>query len=280
VQSKRISGRFFRPVFGRIFLALLFAAGLSQPHPVFAAEKIEATDPEAPSFVRWTYEPWKNLKESTPLFIDRQSQVTLALGTTVFFASKIYDDQARDYFNHKGRLGQFARIGNDGIGTGIPGVIVGGSLWLLGELENSAYFSHSGQAQLEALAVTGILTGVIKVSFQRQRPDGSDYFSFPSGHSSTAFAGASVLTEFYGWKIGVPVYLLAGLTALARLQEDKHWLSDTVGGATIGILVGRAFSRGHLNIFKDQGAPRKAASFTILPAFEPGGAQMVMLWTF
>ena len=87
-----------------------------------------------------------------------------------------------------------------------------------------------------------IMTSVVytmKHSTQVMRPDGSDNHSFPSGHTATAFMTATMLTKEYGhispW-IGIGAYTFATGTGLMRIANNKHWLSDVLTGAGIGIL--------------------------------------------
>ncbi len=72
------------------------------------------------------------------------------------------------------------------------------------------------------------------------RPDGTDNHSFPSGHTATAFMTATMLTKEYGhvspW-IGVGAYTFATGTGLMRIANNKHWLSDVLTGAGIGIIT-------------------------------------------
>jgi membrane-associated phospholipid phosphatase len=96
---------------------------------------------------------------------------------------------------------------------------------------------------LDAAVVNFTYTQILKVTVGRERPDGSDNQSFPSGHTSQAFAMASVAQHHYGWKIGVPAYALAGLMGASRIHEDKHWLSDVVAGAALGYIAGRTVVR-------------------------------------
>jgi membrane-associated phospholipid phosphatase len=71
------------------------------------------------------------------------------------------------------------------------------------------------------------------------RPDGSSYTSFPSGHTAEAFASAEFMRMEYK-KVsplyGIAGYLMAGTTGYLRMYNNKHWFSDVVAGAGVGIL--------------------------------------------
>ena len=80
------------------------------------------------------------------------------------------------------------------------------------------------------------MTYVIKELSQKRRPDGSDYLSFPSGHTSSAFAGASFVHFRYGFKYSIPLYFLASFTGYSRVESDKHYVEDVLAGAGLAIL--------------------------------------------
>ncbi|ADV45130.1 phosphatase PAP2 family protein [Bacteroides helcogenes] len=92
-------------------------------------------------------------------------------------------------------------------------------------------------------ALAGLLmaatVNTLKHSTQVERPDGSNKHSFPSGHTATAFMTATMLNREYGHKspwIGAGAYTVASATGLLRMANNKHWLSDILTGAGIGIL--------------------------------------------
>lgn len=89
----------------------------------------------------------------------------------------------------------------------------------------------------------GVFTGIaaagsmliLKYSVNELRPDHSNYHSFPSGHSTIAFASAAFMQRRYGWKWGVPAYAVASYTAVGRVLAKKHHWWDCVAGAAIGV---------------------------------------------
>lgn len=91
----------------------------------------------------------------------------------------------------------------------------------------------------------GVASGIAflgKLAIDEERPDKSDSNSFPSGHTTRAFASATTLYRRYGWKVGMPAYLLATLTGSARVAANKHYWHDVLVGAGIGIVSGRMFT--------------------------------------
>jgi membrane-associated phospholipid phosphatase len=89
-----------------------------------------------------------------------------------------------------------------------------------------------------AMAVTALGKALV----DEERPDESDNDSFPSGHTSNAFAAATTLHRRYGWKTGFPAYAVATLTGVARERARKHHWYDVVAGAVIGTASGWIFT--------------------------------------
>ena len=96
-----------------------------------------------------------------------------------------------------------------------------------------------GRDIVRAQILSQVLVQTLKYSVRRERPDGSNNKSFPSGHSASAFATATVLQRHYGWKVGVPAYALGGYIALARMAWNRHHATDVVMGAGFGIASAR-----------------------------------------
>ncbi|SMO71667.1 phosphatase PAP2 family protein [Solitalea koreensis] len=95
-------------------------------------------------------------------------------------------------------------------------------------------FIYGVSAGIMALAVR-----TLKSTTHVQRPDSSNYESFPSGHTATAFMGAEFLHQEYKsvspW-IGISGYAVAAATGAFRMYNNKHWFSDVVAGAGVGML--------------------------------------------
>lgn len=86
-----------------------------------------------------------------------------------------------------------------------------------------------------AISVTAI-TRLGKALIHSQRPNNSDFKSFPSGHTSTAFVGAELVRIEYGPWWGAGAYLVATGIGFMRMYNNRHWFSDVLAGAGVGIL--------------------------------------------
>ena len=108
--------------------------------------------------------------------------------------------------------------------------------------------------------------------------DGSnENSSFPSGHSTVAFAVASVFASEYKDEHIVPViaYTTASLISISRITQNKHWVTDVVTGAAIGYLSGKMVVKNYLRGKKISSTDKKknSMSFTLNYSFghlEPG----------
>ena len=83
----------------------------------------------------------------------------------------------------------------------------------------------------------------VKRTTHRLRPNNADYYSFPSGHTANAFAGAEFMAQELGGKsiaYSVVGYTFATTTGIFRIYHQDHWFSDVVAGAGFGILSTKA----------------------------------------
>jgi len=85
----------------------------------------------------------------------------------------------------------------------------------------------------------GLTVRVLKKITHEERPDYSSFNSFPSGHTATAFSGAELLYQEYKdvsiW-YGISGYVVASGVGIFRMYNNRHWFTDVVAGAGIGIL--------------------------------------------
>ena len=92
-----------------------------------------------------------------------------------------------------------------------------------------------------SFATTVLTTHGLKNIIHKKRPNGSDK-SFPSGHTSAAFQGASFIHERYGIKYAIYAYLGAAYVGYSRVESDNHYIEDVLAGAAIGILSNLYFT--------------------------------------
>lgn len=116
-----------------------------------------------------------------------------------------------------------------------------GILYLLkiAGLESRSDWPRMITAHGASVAVMTLITNATKYSVKRERPDGRAFNSYPSGHTATSFMCAHMLQKEYGetvspW-IGVAGYGIAATTGIFRVAANRHWCSDIMGGAAIGI---------------------------------------------
>ena len=108
---------------------------------------------------------------------------------------------------------------------------------------------------------------LIKMTSGVMRPDGSNNESFPSGHTTQAFVAATFLYYEYGDKypwVSIAVYTIASASGLLRIINNRHWLSDVLCGAGIGILSTHIAYKTHKFRLSKR---KKTVSLTVIPSF-------------
>ena len=144
-----------------------------------------------------------------------------------------------------------------------PGAfVIGGSLYIVGRVGHFGRVADLGLHGTEAVVLADVVTGALKGAAGRARPfvvsdtNAGDfkfgrgftkegYTSFPSGHTTTAFAAASAVTAETSrwwprstWYVAPVMYGGATLVGLSRMYHNKHWASDVILGAGIGTFSG------------------------------------------
>ena len=203
----------------------------------------------------------KNLGRNVVGMFSGQNLLPFAIGAGATTLASAFDYQTKDML--KGSCDSCGKTGASMGGAAIVPVV--GALFVAGRFAPQGRFSAATYDFAQAAIVNGAYTGLLKYTVKRDRPDGSDSLSFPSGHTSTAFALAGVANHHYGWKVGVPMYALATGIGLSRIEQDRHHLSDVIAGATIGFLVGRTVTR------TDGERPAKKRVLNVGPATDPHG---------
>jgi len=140
-------------------------------------------------------------------------------------------------------------------------------VYVVGQLTKSDEARHVGSDLIRAQVLNGLMTTGIKVAVGRERPGGASQ-SFPSGHTSAAFASASVIDGHYGWRAAAPAYAFATFVGWSRIRDRQHFLTDVIFGATIGTIVGRTVTRGH-----------ESRTWTVVPTAGAGSAGIFLVRT-
>ncbi len=140
---------------------------------------------------------------------------------------RIFKDDWRD---------AFGAAGNPLVHFGLAGI-----WYVVGQQTQNEDTYRVANTLQRALIVNGLSVIVGQVATWDRGPNG-ELGAFPSGHTSSTFAVASVLHQSYGPWVGVPLYALGGLVAMERLDSHEHYLSDVVMGAMMGLVIGHTIA--------------------------------------
>ena len=112
------------------------------------------------------------------------------------------------------------------IGLPIAGYV---GAWLSDDREGTRQLTRT-------LIGASVSAHVFKQLAERSRPDASDSRSFPSGHTTAAFAGSEFIRQRYGNKWGIPATAAAAFVGYSRIRANKHFRDDVLAGASNGLL--------------------------------------------
>ena len=211
-------------------------------------------------YLDWLWKDPVNLL-TRPAFWDGNQWTTFGVEAGITGALFPLDNVVRDSV----RDNRYAPL-DDGLNT-VRSITGGGTYYFAasaaifgsGLIVQNEKLADSGFLAFESVAYAGGLEEGIKFVTGRERPNsarnqyqfqgpGGRAFnsSFVSGESTVAFAFASSVSEVWQnpW-VTWPLYIFAGAVSAQRITDNKHWLSDVVGGAFLGEAVGKTIVRMH-----------------------------------
>lgn len=185
-----------------------------------------------------------------------------ATGAVIYLFDRDIHSFVQD--NRTATSDRFSKYFADPLSNGLYTIPVLGIFYASGALGNNRHQKNIALTGLKAFLLGGGAAFITKNIFQRHRPDqdeppdpylwegpfsgGWEYNSFPSAHTTMAFAVASVISAGYKDKawVGISSYTLATLAGISRVNESEHWLSDVFAGAILGTYIGSFSGRKYL----------------------------------
>lgn len=206
-------------------------------------------------FLRWTYQDAAALVSE----IGVNAPAIGVTGAAVILPTTDLDDPLlrRIQSGSRGPIDSYLRITNELGGPKALPTLTG--VFAVTLFTNDHKLQDAAFTSLQSLIFAGSISSGLKYVFGRHRPEsGSDAYrfdsfsghsSFPSGHTTAAFA---IVTPWVLYYPGVATYGLFAIstgTAVARIAFDKHWPTDVLAGAALGFLTARFLTRRHQNTF-------------------------------
>lgn len=183
--------------------------------------------------------------------------VFLAAAGLVIPASRRLDEEVLDQVQsgYHGAWGDYLDVANE-FGSRhvwIPAT----SLFAASLAFGDEYFQDAAFTSMESLFASVALTAAAKRAVGRPRPKDdrgsvrlrpfSGNVSFPSGHTTVAFAVVTPWVYYYPGPLTYSLLALSATTGVARIAKDMHWPTDVAAGAAVGFLTGRWLAKRHLN---------------------------------
>ncbi|REK49704.1 MAG: phosphatase PAP2 family protein [Bacteroidetes bacterium] len=258
------------------------------------------------------------IQAGSPLRITEQSAWLLMLSSGITASVYYFDQDIDDAFRP---LSENHKL----VGDLSPKITQLGEYWGYSFLAISGVYSlaaknhkllHDSVLAGEAAITAGIWARVVKVMAGRMRPGAtyndrefnSDHWfgpfsefdselkkgrsknafsSFPSGHTTAAFAISSVFADRYKDRKAVPwiAYSLSGVVAVSRMVEHEHWASDLIPGALIGYACGRQVVKNYKRIFPEyreesynRMVKKRNYTFSVIPSSFQGGITCLLVF--
>ena len=238
-------------------------------------------DRESPSksrFLRWSYQDAADWVETTDRKRLLRTAGFVAALVPLSFLDEEVSEAAMDW--NRGLFGDFLDVANEAGSLRAP--LIPAGLFLVSLAIDDARFQDAAFTSLQAIIYTNLISFTVKTFIGRARPEdgkGAHHFapfseldaSFPSGHTATAFAILSPWVFYYPHVVTYGLLVIGGGAAVARLQRQKHWLTDVLAGGTLGVSMAYWLSRKH------QG---RLSNMSVVPTVGPETVGLTMQVTF
>ncbi len=221
---------------------------------------------------------------SSPVHWKGNDWMKAALFTGITVALTATDQEVKNHVPelHSSFAGHVSRYGLEPFGH-IYSIAAAGGFLAYGWYSDNRRSRSTGLLAAESIVLTSLLVRIPKILCGRSRPDSwwnpgpgewkgpFNGKSFPSGHSAAVFSVASVISYQYRDTRWVPflAYSIAGMTALSRVYDNRHWLSDVFAGSVLGTATGLMICRRH------EGKP-----FQATPSLSAGANGISLVWEF
>lgn len=226
--------KFLAPVLALAISCLILFTGCASESPLW--ETLKTDGKETP----------KNLWEDSKALVKKKENVAILLigGGVSGYVRCAHDDQVEDHFEGHHTFPRDFTIAQGVLGNPLSHFGLAGAGYLYSVSANDQEGHGVWRTTLEALTLNGILTTSLKLVAQDYGPNGES-LAWPSGHTSSCITLATVMNEYYGPVVGVPLYGLCGLAMYERMETGEHWASDVVFGAALGYVVGKTVASRH-----------------------------------
>lgn len=184
---------------------------------------------------------------------------SLAIGVTLLETDQRTYDALSRWKANNAPVRSFSPVVTQ-LGSGVFSLGLFSSLWIYSSIAHDESSLEAGKLGLESFVLSGIAVQVLKQAFGRERPTAAtrrggtfhgpfSYFkearsdhkgwthfdAFPSGHTATAFAAATILSDIYRSSVVTyTTYALATAVGMSRITEETHWASDVFVGVWVG----------------------------------------------
>lgn len=247
-------------------LALCGSAAAQDPPPPDDQKPVDQADAKKPPTPEHTgiHALFKNLGEDYKNLVHMDNVYVVAVGGGLAFAAHQVDGSFNVHLRSHYTLVNDIYAPAKYYGDTPEQVALSLGTYAVGRIWDMPKASHLGMDLIRAQILTESLVEPLKFAVGRERPDGSNQQSFPSGHSAVTFAGATVLERHLGWKKSALAYVIAAYVASSRLHDNVHYLSDVVFGSAVGVAAGRTVTQ------------HGAEYWTFAPVTVPGGGIAIL----